>query len=136
MSRSRGFTLIEVMITVAVIGILSAIAYPSYVDHLRKSRRAEAQSLLMDIAMRQQQFLLDARKYGATVSTLNITVPTTVSTFYTIDVSAPDTSSIPTFSATATPKGDQLSDKCGTLGVSQTGVKTAVKGGSAVSGCW
>lgn len=136
MLRTRGFTLLELMIAVAVVGILAAIAYPSYMEHIRKSRRAEAQGVLMDIAMRQQQSLLDARRYATTVAGLNIAVPDQVSAHYTIEVSAPTSTGIPTFSATATPTGDQTKDKCGTLGLDQTGTKTAKKSGSSVSGCW
>lgn len=140
MSRVRGFTLLELMIAVAVVGILAAIAYPSYMEHIRKSRRAEAQGVLMDIAMRQQQSLLDARRYvdldtEAKVQAL-VNVPTTVQNFYTFQSPAPATTSIPTFSATAIPKGDQVNDKCGTLGVDQTGTKTASKDGVSVSDCW
>src|SRR2546430_1240950 len=61
--KSVGFTLIELMITVVVIAILAAIAYPSYQDHLRKGRRASAQAFMVDAANRQQQYLLDARNY-------------------------------------------------------------------------
>lgn len=135
MTRNKGFTLIELMITVAVIGILAAIAYPSYQDQVRKSRRAEAQSVLMNIGTRQQQMLLDARSYATTAASLSITVPPQVTTHYTISVSAP-ASTPPSFTATATPQGDQTKDKCGTLGVDHTGTKTAVKNGSAQTGCW
>jgi len=57
MRRHAGFTLIEMLVTVAVISILAAIAYPSYQDQVRRSRRAEAQSLLMDIGTRQGRVL-------------------------------------------------------------------------------
>lgn len=135
MDRTKGFTLIEVMITVAIVGILAAIAYPSYAEYLRKSRRAEAQSVLMNIGTRQQQMLLDTRSYGATVAALNISVPAQVATNYTVTVTVP-AGNPPTFTATATPQGDQVKDKCGTLGVDNTGAKTALKNGVAQTGCW
>ena len=135
MERYKGFTLIELMIAVAVVSILAAIAYPSYQDHLRKSRRAEAQSVLMNIGTRQQQRLLDTRNYAATAASLAITVPPQVTSFYTIDIAAP-ASTPPSFTATATPQGGQTADKCGTLGIDHTGAKTAVKNGSAQTGCW
>ena len=85
--KARGFTLIEVMIAVAIVGILAAIALPSFQAHLRKGRRADTQAFMMDLANRQQQYLLDARSYAldaAFVTTLGATTPTTVVTFYTI----------------------------------------------------
>ena len=54
----RGFTLLELMIVVAIVGILASIAYPSYMDHVRKGNRAKAQAFLMDVAQRQQNYLL------------------------------------------------------------------------------
>lgn len=135
MEQNKGFTLIELMITVAVVAILAAIAYPSYQDQVRKSRRAEAQSVLMNIGTRQQQMLLDTRSYAATAASLSVTIPPQVTPYYTVSVSAP-ASTPPSFTATATPQGDQAKDKCGTLGVDQTGTKTAVKSGSAQAGCW
>ena len=58
-----GFTLIELMITVAVVGILAAIAYPSYQDSIRKSRRADAKSALLDAAHRQERFFTENNQY-------------------------------------------------------------------------
>ena len=120
MKRSRGFTLIELMIAVAIVGILAAVAYPAYLDQIRKSRRAEAQSALMNIATRQQQMLLDSRSYAATLSALNITVPASVQANYTLSLTV-DSTTVPLFTATAAPLGKQVADKCGTLGVTQTG---------------
>jgi len=80
--RSRGFTLIELMIAVAIIGILVSIAFPAYQNYLKKARRGAAQAHLMDVAQRQQQYLLDARSYAPTVAALGVTVPTEVSPYY------------------------------------------------------
>lgn len=136
MQRYAGFTLIETMITVAVIGILAAVAYPSYQDQVRKSRRADAQALLMNIGTRQQQRLLDVRSYAATAAELNVTIPTSVSQYYTITINAPAGAVPPTFTANAAPLSGQDKDKCGTLGIDNTNTKTAIKGGASQTGCW
>lgn len=123
MQRDAGFTLIEMLITVAVISILGAIAYPSYQEQVRKSRRAEAQSLLMDIGTRQQQRLLDVRNYAASDADLNVSMPTKLSPYYTLTMTAPAVTP-PTFTATITPKGAQIGDKCAVMTLNNTGAKT------------
>lgn len=65
MSHERGFTLIELMIVVAIVAILAAVGYPSYRDHVARSQRSQGQQFLADIAQRQEQFLLDRRQYGS-----------------------------------------------------------------------
>jgi len=88
-SRSRGFTLIELMIVVVVVGVLAAIALPSYRSYIVRSKRSQAQQVLQDIANREEQYRLDARTYTTTLTgagSLNYTVPADVTPNYTITV--------------------------------------------------
>lgn len=121
--QQRGFSLIELMITVAVIGILVAIALPSYQSQVRKSRRAAAQTFLMDVAAKQQQYLIDARVYTTSVADLKLAVPSDVSSFY--DISITVGAAPPTFTVTANSKGDQEKDLNNQdLVLNQSGTKT------------
>ena len=123
MKKNRGFTIIELMVVVAIVAILAAVAFPSYQNHLRKARRADAQSALMDIANREQQYLLDARSYatGSTALTsLNMVLPSDVTTYYTVSIAAGATT--PSYVITATPQGPQVPD--GNLTLDSDGNKT------------
>jgi type IV pilus assembly protein PilE len=113
------------MITVAIIGILAAVAYPSYQEHVRKANRADAQSFLMDLAQRQQQFLMDARRYASSIEELSVAVPERVARFYSVAVAAP-AGAPPTFTLTATPIAGsmQATDLGGAaLSLNQAGAK-------------
>ena len=115
------------MIAVAIVAIIAAIAYPSYQDHLRKGRRAAAQAFLIEVAAKQQQYLLDARRYAigeTAIATLNMTVPTTVSQFYTITVGPAVATVPPTYTLTATPITGSVQVKDGALTLTQDGTKT------------
>lgn len=123
----RGFTLMELMIAVAIVAILSMVAYPSYISHLRKGHRSEAQAYMMDLAQREQQYFTDNRSYaldggGTTAATLlkAPALPSDLNSYYTI-ATAPR-SVTPSFVITATAIGKQAID--GNLTIDDTGAKT------------
>ena len=124
--RRRGFTLIELMITAAIVAILAAVAYPAYTSHVRKSHRAAAQSYLMDLAQKQTQYLLDNRGYAPTEAALNATTPTDVSKYYDtigFDLCIPVACPPPSFTLTATPKAGTVQASDVTLTINQAGKK-------------
>ncbi|HYC47134.1 MAG TPA: type IV pilin protein [Burkholderiales bacterium] len=127
-----GFTLIELMIAVLVVAILVVIAYPSYQEHLRKGRRAAAQTFLVEAASREQQYLLDRRAYAVgpdALSALSLTVPPEVAPFYSITV-APDAPTVPpTYTIRATPVPGSAQEADGALTLTHDGAKT--RGGTA-----
>jgi type IV pilus assembly protein PilE len=101
--KQNGFTLIEVMITAAIVGILSMIAYPSYLSYVQKGKRATAQAGLMELASKEQTYLLDRRAYTATLTDLSFTTPQSVANDYTYSVIVDNVATPPTFTATAKP---------------------------------
>ena len=127
MAKARGFTLVEIMVVVVIIGILAAIAVPSYQNNLRKGRRADAQGFLMQVAQKQQQYLLDARTYASALTDLSMVAPTSVSDHYAITITGV-TLTPPAFTVTATPTSSvQTAD--GTLNLTSTGTKTRMVSG-------
>jgi len=132
--RAAGFTLIELMIVVVVIGILAAVGYPSYISYVQRGNRAAAQQLMLDIASRQQQYLLDARSYTATLGSsagLNLapqgwdcttTITKCTNNYYEIAMSTVSAGPPPNYTITATARNQQLSD--GNLTLTDTGTKT------------
>ena len=136
--RQRGFTLIEVMVAVAVIGILAAIAYPSYADYVRRGRIAEATGELGTMRVRLEQFYQDSRpsNYGSTAAVCGVAVPTSPSFTYTCNWGAGGTSQ--TFLATAT--GNASAGMTGytfTIDNNNAQVTTAYPGASGLpAACW
>ena len=126
---NRGFTLLEMTIVAVIIGILVMLAYPSYLGQIRKSRRASAEAHLMDIAARQQQYLYDSRAYAGSLVVLNLTTPSDVAAYYTIQI-AVQAGPPPSFSLTATPTGTQIKD----LGGAALTIDSA--GAKAPAGAW
>ncbi|WP_290648433.1 type IV pilin protein [Aquisalimonas sp.] len=125
--RPTGFTLIEVMIVVAIVGIIAMIAYPSYQKHVQDSRRAQAQADLMELA----QFM--ERRYTLNNTYENLTLPfdqtpKNGTAHYELELIDPERSS---FTLQATPVGAQTSDRCGTMTIDQGNQRTA-----ADDNCW
>src|SRR5512139_3544113 len=120
--RQNGFTLIELMITVVIVAILAAIAIPAYQEYVKRGNRAAAESEMMDIANREQQYLLANRCY-ADLATIGYTLPGSLTSKYTPGIAVGScVNTMPTFTITFSPIGAQASD--GTLVLTSEGVKT------------
>lgn len=119
--RQNGFTLVELVIVVAIVAILASVAFPAYQEHVRKGHRAAAQSEMMDIANRQQQFFLANRSYAESLEDLSYAVPDDVTKRYDVAIAAENDATPPTFAITFTAKDAQESD--GELTLDSEGVK-------------
>ena len=133
---SAAFTLIELMITVAIIGILVSIAYPSYQDSIMKSRRVDAQGALLGFANAMERFYTVNNTYPAagTAGIYAATSPVSGGTAYYLLSIAASTAS--TYQLQAVSTGVQATDKCGTLTLNQAGVKTFSGSGMTSADCW
>ena len=133
MRKQTGFTLIEVMMVVVIIGILAAIAFPSYRDYVLRGHRSEALALLNEGAARQERFFAQNNTYAASVAALNMQA-NSPGDYYTLSVVAADAS---TYTLLATAINSQVDDvRCGNLGLNDQGVKTHSGTASDVDECW
>ena len=140
LSRSMsGFTLIEVLIVVVIVGILLAISLPSYQESLRKGRRADAKAGLMDAANRQERLILDRATYATDMQQLGFAANPMISQegHYSIAAAACGTGINVCYTLTATPVagGAQSKDtKCASFSIGSNGQKTAT--GTQANDCW
>lgn len=136
LTRSSGFTLIELMVVVAVVAILAAIAIPSYQEQVRKSRRGQAQADLVELAQRAERFHTVNNTYvgfWTTVPTTHRSSPRDGgNAFYAIDMSD-ITANRFTLSATPIAGTGQANDRCGAMTIDQAGRKSH-SGGQALDG--
>jgi type IV pilus assembly protein PilE len=145
-SRSGGFTLIELMITVVILAIIVAVALPSYNAQTQKARRADARNALLDIAGREERFLSVGNAYsqlptdvgyGGAAWPQNVT-----NGYYSVTVTVPNPAfpaATPSFLITATPIGVQANDiTCATFTLNQIGQQTAQNSGGVDTSatCW
>ena len=130
--KLSGFTLIEIMITVAILAIIAAVAIPSYAGYVERGKRAEARTALLDIAARQERYYSNNRQYADQLSKLNMSGAKSENGYYALSVTLSGSNN-QDFDATATPSG-WTDDKCGDLGIDETGAKTQSLGDRAL--CW
>src|SRR5262245_3046629 len=141
MRSARGFTMAELMIVVAIIGILSAIAYPSYQRYLLRSNRADAQQFMMKMDTRQKQILIEQRAFATTPDVLNVgsqgwgcTAANCTNGRYviTFNPAVNNAAAPPSYTICATPSVVQAAD--GTLTLTSDGVKMRRTGTSCTGG--
>ena len=133
-SHLFGFTLIELMITVAIVGILAAIAYPSYQDSVRKSWRANGASCLMELAQgMERRFTGNSSYVGTNLPPSGCPTEGGMAARYGFSFAVAATATAFTLRAVPVAGGPQASDTCGTLTIDQTGLKGSA---GTVSDCW
>ena len=136
----RGFTLIEVMIVVAVMALLAAVALPTYQSSVRKGRRADARAALVNTAQMMERYSTEHASSGYSTATLSsvpgptvVAKPTSDNGYYQVSLT---NLAATTFTLLATPLGPQASDDCGTYTLDQNGVRGVTGTTHTAAQCW
>ena len=133
-AAARGFTLIELIIAVAVVGILAAVAMPSYREHIAASRRADAKSALLALAQLMERNYTERGTYASvTLGSTGIYPSTSPQGFYTLSITSQDANG---FALSATRTGAQAGDKCGNYTYDQAGTKGVAAATYTAAKCW
>lgn len=143
LKRTKGFTLIELVVAMVIAAILAAIAIPAYSSYVRKARRVEAKTALLDLASLEERYFSVNNSYSSVPTQLGYSgtaFPVTVgSGYYQVaisNVSAATASTVATYTFTATPRGDQVNDTtCTSFAITNQGVQTATPTANTTT-CW
>lgn len=141
--KPNAFTLVEMMVVVALIAILARISMPTYRQYVLRANRVAAEFFMMSVANKEVQLMLENHLYSAaaannaTAWSALMTIPSEVSANYSMSVAVDNTAAPPTYTITATPTGAQLSSdtKYGTLSLNQSGTKKK-SGTDTLANCW
>lgn len=137
----RGFTLVELMVTVVILSILAAIGYPAYTAHVAKSRRADAQQFIMQMDSRQKQILIEQRAFATAPNALNVasenfscTATACSNQYYdiTFNPAVDNSATPPSYTICGIPKSSQSND--GVLKLTSEGSKQRATGTTACTG--
>jgi type IV pilus assembly protein PilE len=133
MNRVKGFTLIELMLVVAIIGILFAVAIPSYQSYVMKAKRAAAVTAVLELGSRQARYYTRQNAYTASMTVLGYPAdPTPIDGAYNLSTTLTEGGG---FTAKAVPFGKQATDVCGTFTYTDIGKKGQTGTGS-LKECW
>lgn len=133
--RQQGFTLIEVIIAMAILAILAAIAIPNYTEYVQRGRRADAKAALLQIAQWQERRRTETNAYATTDADIPValrTVPPTGTTLYNISVGT----GTPPYILTATRAGPMAADPCGNFTLTGLGSRGTASGTRSADECW
>lgn len=123
---SDGFTLVEMLVVVALMSLLATIAVPSYLSHVRNGNRASAMAFLNDCSQRMERYYTQNNNYDVALTTV-CPIPASL-TAYTVALTTSGGTPSTGYTLTATPTARQAADTCGALSLSSTGARTAAKG--------